>query len=316
MKHTLNISKSTMKFLSKYILFILILTVSACRKYENFVPYNDQEAAAVSADDFFMATQEAGEFFTINTDETEVVSITTDKGTILDIVPQSFLDGQNQPVSGLIDIEIIEVLDKGEMMIYDKPNALHLSDALLNSVGQIFIRATQDDLELKLQGTEAISIKIPSTALDENMRAYTSHREGKANYWIEDEGNITFDPDFGYEIKAFTLGWYNCASPLVSSELTSVCLNLPAQYTSRNTLAYVAYEGINGISRIYGDVIDETFCNQLPNGVKAQLIIISVQGKDNYYFDIQDITITDNLNINPNPTPSNLQGIVDFLAAL
>jgi len=316
MKQQLNISKSTMNFLSKYILLTLLVTLSACRKYENFVPYNDQEAAAVSSDDFFTATQETGEIFTIDTDATESIEIITNKGTILNISPTSFLDGQNQPVSGLIDVEIIEVLDKGEMMIYDKPNALHLSDALLNSVNQIFIRASQNNLELKLKGTESIRIQIPSTAIDANMKTYMSHRVGKANYWIEDENNIVINPDFGYEIEAFTLGWFNCASAINSNVNTSVCLDLPTKYTARNTLAYVAYEGINGISRIYGDVVDKEFCSELPNGMKAQLVIISVQGAEDYYFDIQDITITDNLNISPNPTPSNLQGIVDFLAAL
>jgi len=297
------------------LLFAILLCASCAKEYKSFVPYEDQAfIEATSTDNFFESSQKQGETLFFTTDTEEILSKETKQGTVITISPNSFLNGLNEPIAGIINIEVIELDAQGEMMMYDKPTVLYLSEEMLDSEKQIYIRASQNGQELKLKEGKQIHIQTPSVLQDKPLKIYTGHQEGAAFYWENSDMLVNKVDNFGFEWYTNQLGWFNLAQVTNINSTSTLCIDLPPTYNYWNTLAFVAYKDINGLTRLYGDPIREEFCATLPSDLEAQLIIISLQDEDDYYYHSQNIMTNSNLEITINPSQENLQGILDILA--
>src|SRR4051812_5459606 len=79
-----------------------------------------------------------------------VITVTSAKGVVLNINGNTLTKNGN-PVTGAIDIEYIELFDKGTMLITNKPTMGIMPDGkrgLLKSGGEFFIKASQGGVEL------------------------------------------------------------------------------------------------------------------------------------------------------------------------
>ena len=75
---------------------------------------------STSVDAFLVKNGAQKQDFTINVDNS-VVTITGEKGTKVSFPEDAFVNMENQPVSGAIEIQLIEIYDQASMVLSNKP---------------------------------------------------------------------------------------------------------------------------------------------------------------------------------------------------
>ena len=132
------------------LLFLLIITFVSCDTSDG-----DDIIISPPISAAFKSISEKGlkkntQNFTI-TAGTGVVTLTSAKGVKLTLNGDCLTKNGN-PVTGQVDIEYVELFDKGNMLISNKPTMGIMPDGkknLLISGGEFFIKATQGGVELK-----------------------------------------------------------------------------------------------------------------------------------------------------------------------
>ena len=313
----------------------ILAVLSGCREgIDVFEPYENQSAAAVSKDDFFVNAQKEGDTYSFSVEEG--IEIITPEGTRIFFEPNSLVSSNGNSISGIVELEVIELSNAADMIVYDRPAITH-RDELLNSVGSYFIRAMQNNTELKLADDKSILINIPTNDYKEQMELFYGFELEDVFAWREADNNpsvtsnvwpseIEYDnPNnwtTSFEMTSQELGWIGCKTYAASDGLTNetsskICIDLPLEYEDRNTLVFIIFEDINGITQIHSNPFKTEFCNDnLPEGAMVTIVVVSVQGEDEYHLGYKDITISDNLDVAIHPESTNLQGILDILESL
>jgi len=268
----------------------ILAVLSGCREgIDVFEPYEDQSAAFVSKDDFFTNAQKEGDKYSFSVEEG--IEIFTPEGTRIFFEPNSLVALNGNSISGMVEIEVIELSGTADMIVYDRPAITH-KDELLNSVGNYFIRATQNNSELKLGDDKNVLINIPTNEYKEQMEMFYGFELEEVFAWREADNNsyttsnvwfsdIDFDNPHNwtssFEMTSSQLGWIGCktyasADGMTNQTSSQVCINLSDEYEDRNTLIFVIFEDINGITRILSNPFKTEFCNDnLPEGAAVTI---------------------------------------------
>ena len=239
-----------------------------------------------------------------------------EEGTILNFGPNVFTDALGNPVSGQIDIELMEVYGKAKMALTKLPTNGKRPDGTietLKSGGEFFINATKDGEQLGL--ANGFMLFAPTTDLDPEMNLFIGTTEGCDEtiepcdvVWLEDQdtgiepiqregpdgapvtGYGTFISNFGWtNIDR----WYNDPRPK-----TILYVDVPEGFDNTNCNVYVSYDGeptALALLDIY-DPETELFSEhygQIPIGLEVHFIFVSVQDNE-YVYAIQSATIVDN----------------------
>jgi len=135
------------KPLTRYLLGLFVLSAlifSSCR-------IDDGNSVALlpltyqTFDAFFEGEGEPSQFFNENANQD--ILVTGEKGTSILIPANSLMTNGGSLVNGNVDIELKEILDKGDMILSNK-STLASNGAVLESGGEFFISVTQNDQAL------------------------------------------------------------------------------------------------------------------------------------------------------------------------
>ena len=105
-----------------------------------------------------------------------VISLTGEKGTYHSLAPNSLIDADGDLITGLVDIELIEVSKKSEMLMLNKattglkPTGEH---ATLVSNGEFYISISQDGQEVT--STTPMYVQSFLGDFDPDMRKFLTH---------------------------------------------------------------------------------------------------------------------------------------------
>ncbi|MHC0444176.1 hypothetical protein ACWA1F_02135 [Flavobacterium sp. 3-218] len=236
------------------------------------------------------------------------VTLTSAKGVKL-YINGDCLTKNGNPVTGQVDIEYIELFDKGNMLVTNKPTMGIMPDGkknLLISGGEFFIKATQGGVEL--QTSCSLSMIVP-TALtdgyDNLMTLWTgvidedgelAWREANANGdgkgGVQGEGN-------NYYVTFGNFGWtnvdrfYNDPRPK-----TTILVDVPDGYNNTNSAVYLSYdgEGTNALAKLDTYTAEGLFSEhygQIPVGLACH-IIFATEDNGNWRYAIKGVTTTAN----------------------
>ena len=243
-------------------------------------------------------------------------ALTADHGTKIIINPNSIgLNGQ--PVTGNIDIEFIEIYDKGAMVLQDmstsgiKPNG---DVEALNSAGEFYLNATQNGQQLEVLTPISIQSRGVDPADFQPMQVF---RAGDAlddgDKWEEAdedndgetddaEGHEGPGPNGSYVLNSVfdvsDFGWTNLDRwSSYSGPKTILFVDVPDGYDETNCNVYVSYDGETGLAKMdIWDTTQEMFTEHygsLPIGKEVHFIMIAdIDGQ--LYYKIQGNTIVDN----------------------
>ena len=291
-------------------LFALTLSFMSCDSNDD----NDAANTPPTAQEFNAIRQIALDNLTQNFQidaANGTTTLTSEKGVEIDI-NSNCLTLNGNPVTGLIDIEYVEIFDGGEMLVTNKTTmgALPNGDmAMLISGGAFYINATQNGQQLVLGC--GMNLKIPAnlTAPDPNMILWDGTINAAGDLiWEEQDGNTAGQNGVFLEGTGITpiyyaffnsFGWtnvdrfYNHSGPK-----TQILAGVPAGYNYENSAVYLHYDGEgNALAKLDRyDEATELFTEhygQIPVGLACHIIFASEENGQ-WRYAIKSVTISDN----------------------
>ena len=234
-------------------------------------------------------------------------TFTSEKGVQITI-QGSCLTLNGNGVTGQVNIKYIELFDRGNMLVTNKPTmgTMQSGDkALLISGGAFFVEATQNGQIL--QTTCSVQLIIPSNLtggtdntmtlwkgrIDANDNLTWDEEEegtGQGGVFAEGESYYAFLNDFGWSnVDRF----YNDPRPK-----TTILVGVPEDYDNTNSAVYLSYDGEDaGLANL--DTFDNAtklfseHYGQVPIGLECHIIFIS-EDNGNYRYAIKAVTIAEN----------------------
>lgn len=237
-----------------------------------------------------------------------VVSFTSAKGVKVNINGDC-LTKNGVPVTGAVAIEYIELFDKGNMLITNKPTMGITADGkknLLISGGEFFIKATQNGVELKT--TCSINMMVPTAltdGVDNTMTLWTGVIDDKGELaWREakdangGKGGVQAEGN-NYYVTFGNFGWTNVdrfySDPRPK---TTILADTPDGYDNTNSAIYLSYdgEGQNALAKLDTYTAEGLFSEhygQIPIGLACH-IIFATEDNGQWRYAIKAVTTTAN----------------------
>jgi len=306
---------------------IPVLMLLSCGKdSEVFTPYEPTG----DIEDYYAAQDNATQIF--ERTASDDILIVTENNTIISIPSYSMIDDAGNIVSDGIEIEVLEVFDKGDMILHKTSTMTR--KAYLESNGMFHIRATKDGKELKMKDGYNYKMYVPNKEPDPEMKLFFGDRvngmvvweeaedqEIRVNEWqIADSSTVYFD--FGYELFCDKFTWINIDKyyDLPEDQKTSVCVSLPEElYDHKNTAVFMIYKEEYSLIPFTYNREDKLWCEpyaQVPKGWEVFIITISSLGEDEYHLGYLEATITENDLFTIIPKIKTKEEIKEFLESL
>ncbi len=289
------------------LLFLAAISLVSCNDNDD-----NQPTPATAAD--FANVREAAlekitQEFTI-TAEDGATTLTSENGVKITI-NGSCLTKDGNPVTGDVQIEYVELFDKGNMLVTNKPTMGIMPDGkrnLLISGGEFFIKATQNGAELAT--TCNITLLVPGSLTDGIDTGMTLW-----NGIIDDEGNLAWEDarkadgnggkggvqgeGTNYYVSFGNFGWTNVDKFYSDPRpKTTILVDAPEGYDNNNCAIYLSYdgEGTNALAKLDTYTAEGLFSEhygQIPVGLACH-IIFATEDNGNWRYAIKGVTIQAN----------------------
>ncbi|RXM49364.1 hypothetical protein [Flavobacterium sp. YO12] len=293
------------------LLFLLLISFVSCDTSDG----DDQNIILPPTAAAFKSISEKGlkkntQNFTI-TAGTGVVTLTSAKGVKLTLNGDCLTKNGN-PVTGQVDIEYVELFDKGNMLISNKPTMGVMPDGkknLLISGGEFFIKATQGGVELKTSCYMNLIVPTALTnGLDNAMTLWNGVIDERGELaWEQPKPNADGTGGKGgvqgeganYYVTFGKFGWtnvdrfYNDPRPK-----TTLLVKAPEGYTNENSAVYLSYdgEGTNALAKLdtytSAGLFSEHY-GQIPIGLKCH-VIFATENNGQWRYAIKGVTVAAN----------------------
>ena len=290
------------------ILFFGITTLISCDNNDDGnVPLNLKPTAAAFKSIRSQALANQLQEFTM-TAGSGVVTFTSDKGVTISINGNCLTKNGN-PVTGIVDIDFVEIFDKGHMLTTNKPTMGVMSNgnkALLISGGEFFIEATQGGV--KLATTCNIGLIVPASLTggqDTGMTLWagdTTDEENLAWKRVDNPAGGQGGVDAGqgnYYVSFGNFGWTNVDKFYSDPRpKTTILVDSPAGYDNTNSAVYLSYdgEGMNQLAKMDTYTAAGLFSEhygQIPVGLACH-IIFATEVNGQWRYAIKGVTTTAN----------------------
>ncbi|WGD33520.1 hypothetical protein [Olleya sp. YS] len=313
-------------------LLMTTLLFTSCDNNEDFDDNNNyQETLSYTTIQGFFETHGVqDQTFTI--DATTGGSVTGEDGTIVTFPPNAFVDGSNNPVTGLVNVAIKEIFKPSQMILSNKPtNALNFSsqNTFLLSEGETEVRISQNGDDLLIASGTNYQISVPSAGgFDAEMLPFagtTSDEEGivwspTTDVSLGANGMQYIAAPSSYIYDVFDTGWSNCDKfySYLGNKTTNY-INLTNSPNEAETVIFLVFEENNlpavvKFSTPYANGI-QSYVDMLPEGLAVTYIAITLENNQQYLA-VENVTISDEEELTLNFEAKSTQEILDALALL
>lgn len=299
------VSKTNLKNIGLIALVTIFFT--SCTNNENLDPIPATAAAfkAITQSGIKKNTQN----FTA-TAGTGTITLTSAKGVVITLNGNA-LTKNGSPVTGAIDITFIELFDKGNMLITNKPTMGIMADgnrSLLKSGGEFFIQASQGGVDLVSTGS--IQLKVPANltgALDPAMILWNGVIDDNGNLAWADARNAAGTAGKGgveamqnnYYVTFGNFGWTNVDKFYSDPRpRTTILADAPDGYDNTNSAIYLSYdgEGQNALAKLDTYTAAGLFSEhygQIPIGLACH-VIFATEDNGQWRYAIKAVTVAAN----------------------
>ncbi|WP_264525995.1 hypothetical protein [Flavobacterium sp. N502536] len=291
------------------LLFLLAISFVSCDNGDSddnlVLPPSASAFKSISSKGVKSATQK----FTI-TAGTGVVTVTSAKGVKLTLNGDC-LTKNGVAVTGAVDIEYIELFDKGKMLVTNKPTMGVMPDGkknLLISGGEFFIKATQGGVELKISCPMNMIVPAALTdGVDNAMTLWTGVIDQNDELtWEVPKPNADGTGGKGgvqgegtnYFVTFGNFGWTNVdrfySDPRPK---TTLLVDAPDGYNNTNSAVYLSYDGEgNALAKLDTYTAAGLFSEhygQIPIGLKCH-VIFATEDNGQWRYAIKAVTVAAN----------------------
>jgi hypothetical protein len=234
--------------------------------------------------------------------------------------PANCCKGSNGVCKGKLDVEILILRTKGELVTNDKPTVS--KGELLTSGGVVFINVKQNGVGVTLVSNKTVSIKYKMRPVETGMKFFDGGRPDRfkfdwslvSNREIGNWRDSSSQDVSGYQIFTDRFGWINCDKFNTETNLTDkITVALPDSFSNRNTGVFIVFKDILSVVKLAGDPQTRKFTipknyKGLPVGRQVTVVVYGTV-KDKTYFATQDLTIAATNALTINPLPLSLEEI-------
>ncbi len=298
-----------MKILVIAMLGVTLATVS-CKKDEPTTdPTVNPSAQALGA---FFSGNTANEVQQFTIDATTPGSISGSKGTVINFSGSSFETQSGTVVTGNVDIELIEIFSKADMIKLNKPTmANHPNGGLapLISGGEFKITASQNGEELNLRDGFNYFVTVPAAnGVDPNMEIFYGTDDSDTVVWNQADSSVIWGQGNQYSAYFDSLNWINLDYFMnQTGPQTTVQVEVPQGFNNQNCALFISFDGLNSLAMLYnasGNVFTSAPSYTLPVGMDVHFValsfinnephvaIVQAQLVNNHYEVIQQLTQT------------------------
>jgi len=314
---------------------LIALTFTSCKKPEENEPKAD---GAALAELFDSNRIDAMQTFTIDMEGGAVV--TGSQGTQVTF-PANSVGLNGVPVSGNIEVELIEIYDRASMLMQNmptsgvKPNG---DQEALKSAGEFFLNATQNGNQLEILTPVNIKSRGVVPGAWEPMQVFRAGDDANdTDLWREadeNEDGATDNAEGGegpgpngsfvlfsvFDTSAFGWTnldrWYNYAG-----QLTDIYIDTPDDFDGDNCEVFLTYDGeATALARM--DIYDSGLgmftehYGRIPVGQAVHIILIA-EIDDVLHYTIQGTTVVDDhIEVMANPQPTTQTALEAMINAL
>jgi hypothetical protein len=234
-------------------------------------------------------------------------------------------------------VETFFIKKKGDMIRYDKPTISN--GYVLESGGEIYIRATGGGQELSLAPNKQVTIRtFDTSAVASTMKLFTGAAVNANQFtWTPftgAQGTTAFvntwrdsaapgRTNMGYEFTFPNLRWINCDYFRDTTNLTrNFAVRMTADtFTNQNTAVFAAFRDIRAVVKLWGDSASRTFTipphyRGLPIGNVVTVVTVSKIGERYYLGVVPNTTIANNLVVPVTPIAKTRDEILAYLLTL
>lgn len=141
-----------------------------------------------------------------------------DRGTKVIIPENAFVDLKGNPVTGKVDFEFKEIIDKSDIVLSNVPTMAN--GELLESKGVVFLDAKSEGQPLRIAPDKTIEVEFVNGSKEEGMQGFSGayDRSGRMN-WTPFESPLTADPktlmfkDGKHDVRAYIISLMENCSP-------------------------------------------------------------------------------------------------------
>jgi hypothetical protein len=239
-------------------------------------------------------------------DVTEAQNISISEEAYIQFPAAAFVDADQLPVSGDIDVTVTSSLTPGKLLLSNI--ACLADDQPLEMAGVLEIQATQQGKLLQLAEGLSITVKLAASQSSDQFSVYLNDAE--ADHWVTanslyTEGDFTVYADEFYDavqdrwitahrFQIPRLGRIASARPIaMDNGTTSVCLEVPEAFRTANTRVFAVITALNSMVPLYLE--DGNFCSvALPTGATAEFVLVGAF-EDNFYYDRISMDLVHNI---------------------
>lgn len=275
-----------------YGLAISGLILTSCKKEDTPPPSTNPQTGTPSAQDLgaFFNNNLESKAESFSADATNSFTITTSGGTELNFPANAFENSNGTAITGMVDIEVIELLDKRDMLLSNTPTMGNLPGggrAPLISGGQFRITASQNGNEVDLRDGFSYGANVPApNGVDPNMDLFYGSQNGDTLTWDQSDSSFVWGQGNMYQTYFDSLNWINLDYFMDSTGSNStVQVEVPAGMNNTNCMLFVSFDGQNSLANIYNydnGVFTTAPYYSLPIGTEVHFIALAFINGDPY----------------------------------
>lgn len=255
-----------------------------------------------------------------------VASVLTPFGIMVNFPPNCCVGAAGQPITGRVQVEIMLLRKKGDMIRMGRPTTS--ADSLLVTAGEIFVRLKKDGLAVQLAPNAKINIRYTDFPTNQMMKLFMGDESNAQQFnWLPNTDLVNNFINTGtqnYEIYTNHLRWLNVAYSynLAGSGTVKVAAELAPYFTNTNTIAFTVFKDFKSVVGMYGSVNTKKFSSvKLPVGKAITVVVISKQGNDYFLGFESTVTLapttgTGVQSVPVTPIKKSLQDILNYLNTL
>lgn len=292
-----------------YVLLAGALVISSCKKEEPIdnggLTANDTTSNGTpSGSDLnaFVNNNIANATQTFTIDASNPALITGAKGTKI-----QFYNGQFQTMSGdavtsgNIDIALIEIFDKKDMILLNKQTLGEHQDGtkeVLISGGEFKITASQNGQPLQLTNGSSYEVTVPApNGVNPNMELFTGDNSSDTMIWTEVDSSSIWGQGNEYNCFFDNLNWVNCDYFMdYGVQMSDIQIEMPNGFNNTNCLLYLYFDNENAVTNIYsyqGSGVFSLGNYQVPVGIDVHIVAYAMIN-NTVHSAIVPVTVTNN----------------------
>ncbi|WP_207492588.1 hypothetical protein [Aridibaculum aurantiacum] len=326
-----------------FYLLIFTLVFSSCSKEnsDSFFPYPNNPVNDTAWVQHVPANNQAAQLMESLRTAPATSSFTGNNGAVLSfadlqvrIAPNSLRTSAGAAPTGPINIELIDLRKKGDMIRWSRPTTSY--GKLLETGGAFHIRATSNGQELRLAQNTFFRIKYNTTSPNQRMSIFYGIENPTGNLPAGTNPTFTWTPATdssfvsvfqqqdstggivrGYELWSQRLNWVN-ADYFIDTTQTRTQLNVlfPINYTNTNTNVFAVFKNENIVVQLNADYATRSFFTvNMPVGRQVTIVSLSKFG-NTIFLGTKEITTAANMPVSMQPVERTMQQVEQYLQNL